>query len=103
MFGGAGIFADDVMFALVDEGVIYLKADQATIPAFEREGLRPFTYSTKTGRRALTSYWCMPERLYDDSEELARWATAALAAARGASTAAKRQTRPQVKRRKREA
>ncbi len=65
---------------------IYLKADDSTIPRFEREGLEPFTYTAKTGRRALMSYWRMPERLYDDPDELARWA--APGACRGCVAAA---------------
>ena len=39
MFGGAGIFADDTMFALVHDGVIYLKVDDSNAAAFERENL----------------------------------------------------------------
>lgn len=89
MFGGAGIFADGAMFALVDDGVIYLKADVATIPAFEREKSTPFSYATKRGTHTLTSYWRLPERLYDDPEELARWAAAAHAVARAAAAAGK--------------
>ena len=77
MFGGAGIFADGLMIGLVSDGVIFLKADSETIPAFEREGQRPFTYPTKKGAHTLTSYWRMPDRLYDDTEELAHWAHAA--------------------------
>ena len=81
MFGGAGIYADGTMFALVADGVIYLKADELSTPAFERENLPPFTYETKDGRRGVMSYRRMPERLYDDPDELATWAHAALAAA----------------------
>jgi DNA transformation protein len=81
MFGGQGIFVDGMMIALVAREVIYLKADDATIPAFEREGLAPFSYATKNGAHTLTSYWRMPDRLYDDTEELARWAQAAQGAA----------------------
>jgi len=81
MFGGAGIYADGVMFALVVDGVIYLKADEVNTPAFEREKLPPFTYETKNGKRGVMSYRRMPDRLYDDSEELATWARDALAAA----------------------
>ena len=77
MFGGAGIFADGLMIGLVSDGVIFLKADSETIPSFEREGQRPFTYPTKNGVHTLTSYWRMPDRLYDDADELARWARAA--------------------------
>jgi DNA transformation protein len=82
LFGGAGVYADGVMFALVHDGVIYLKADDSSIAAFEAETCAPFGYETKTGRRALTSYWRLPERLYDDPDELARWAGQALAIAR---------------------
>ena len=81
LFGGAGLFADGVMFGLVSGGEIYLKADAESIAAFEREGCGPFEYGTKHGRRAIKSYWRMPERLYDDAEELAQWARAALAVA----------------------
>ena len=81
MFGGAGIYADGTMFGLVADGVIYLKADERNAPAFERENLPPFTYETKDGKRGVMSYRRMPERLYDDPDELATWARAALAAA----------------------
>ena len=82
MFGGAGIYADGVMFALVHDGIIYLKADTQNAAAFERERCPPFTYATKSGKRGVMSYRRMPDRLYDDAEELAAWARGALAAAR---------------------
>ena len=81
MFGGAGIYADGTMFALVARGVIYLKVDEHNTPAYERENLPPFTYETKDGKRGVMSYRRMPDRLYDDPDELAGWARAALAAA----------------------
>ena len=90
MFGGAGIFVDGLMIGLVSDGVIYLKADSATIPEFEREGQAPFTYATKNGAHTLTSYWRMPERLYDDADELARWAREANAVALRASAKPKK-------------
>src|SRR5690606_19192543 len=106
MFGGAGIFADGLMIALVSNGDIFLKADDETAPAFEREGLGPFTYGAKR-RREVMSYWRMPERLLDDPDELAAWAKAALAAARrsAAKKAVVRAKRPSpmtanIKRRK---
>jgi DNA transformation protein and related proteins len=82
MFGGVGVFVDGLMIALVtSEDVIYLKADGETTAAFEQEGLSPFSYATKNGEHTLTSYWRMPDRLYDDPEELARWARDAHAVA----------------------
>ena len=85
MFGGAGIYREGLMFALVFDGAIFLKVDDASIPDFEREGSRPFVYTRakspgKIGRASL-SYWRLPERLYDDPEDLARWAERALAIA----------------------
>jgi DNA transformation protein len=82
MFGGAGIYADGLMFALIDDGVIYLKAAPGQTGAFEREGCKPFTYASKDGRNnSIMSYWRMPERLYDDADELAHWARTAFAVA----------------------
>jgi DNA transformation protein len=95
MFGGQGIFVDGMMIALVARDVIYLKADAETVPAFEQEGLVPFSYATKNGEHTLTSYWRMPDRLYDDTEELARWARAAHAVAQ---RKAARQQKPARKR-----
>ena len=85
MFGGAGIWSEGLMFALVFDGAIYLKVDEASIPDFEREGSRPFVYTRakspgRIGRHSL-SYWRLPERLYDDPDELALWAGRALAIA----------------------
>jgi DNA transformation protein and related proteins len=88
MFGGAGVYAEGVMFGLVVDDVIYLKTDEHTAARFEREGCGPFTYDTRRGERALKSYWRMPDRLYDEPEELADWAKAALAAARRAAVRA---------------
>ena len=82
LFGGAGIYAEGVMFALVHQGAIYLKADDRNTGAFLREGLGPFTYATREGARELASYRRMPDRLYDDPEELATCARDALGAAR---------------------
>ena len=90
MFSGAGVFADGLMIALVVDGVIFLKADETLVPQFEREGLSPFSYKTKEGRRTLMSYWRMPERLYDDPDELAVWARQSMAAAQRSGAQTKR-------------
>ena len=94
MFGGAGIYADGTMFALVLRGVIYLKTDDVNAPAFERENLAPFTYETKHGKHGVMSYRRMPDRLYDDPEELATWARDALAAAQRSGVRARKGVRP---------
>lgn len=91
LFGGAGLYADGVMFGLVSGGEIYLKADADGAARFAREGCGLFEYGTRYGRRAIKSYWRLPERLYDDAEELARWARAAVTAAQ--ATKAKKPAR----------
>jgi DNA transformation protein and related proteins len=102
MFGGAGVYADGVMFALVVRDAIYLKADESTVPAFESEGSQPFSYTTSKGtqtQRVVMSYWQMPERLYDEPDELAQWSREALAVAQRSRTKdAKRPARKQAAR-----
>jgi DNA transformation protein and related proteins len=98
MFSGTGLFCDGVMFGLVVRDVVYLKVDEASIPNFEREGSQPFTYtrSNRIGRVAL-SYWRLPERLYDDPDELAVWAKRALAIAEGKKLAPRRRVKRKSK------
>ncbi|PPE80016.1 hypothetical protein C3941_12690 [Kaistia algarum] len=78
MFGGLGIFRDGLMFGLVAGDTLHLKADERTHPDFETEGCEPFSYATKTGKRTLTSYWRMPERLFDEPDEFRDWAMRAV-------------------------
>ena len=78
MFRSAGIFCDGIMFGLVSDGTIFLKVDATSIPDFEREGCRPFTYTRGERGRVELPYWRLPERLYDDPDELAAWAGRAL-------------------------
>ena len=85
MFSGFGISADGTNFALALRAGLYLRADEQTIPQFEAEGSMPFQYQTRTKTVTVNSYWQLPARLFDDSEELADWAKAALAAAQRAA------------------
>ncbi len=85
MFGGAGIFRDDLMFGLIIDDQIYLKVDDHNRADFEDAGQGPFLYERKNGRTMAMSYYLIPDSLYDDTEELAQWAGNAFAAAqRGA-------------------
>ena len=93
MFSGFGISADGTNFALALRGGLYLRADEQTIPQFEREGSKPFQYQTRAKTVTVASYWHLPERLYDDPAELAGWARAALAAAERAALAKRSKAR----------
>jgi DNA transformation protein len=97
LFGGAGVYCEGLMFALVFDGAIFLKVDEASIPDFEREGSRPFVYTRakspgRVGRHSL-SYWRLPERLYDEPDELAVWAARALAIAQRKKSAPRTRAR----------
>jgi DNA transformation protein and related proteins len=85
MFSGFGISADGTNFALALRGGLYLRADEQTIPQFEAEGSKPFQYQTRAKTVIVNSYWQLPERLYDDPEEMTGWARAALSAAQRAA------------------
>lgn len=85
MFSGAGLYADGVMFGLIIDDALYLKTDAESRRAFEDEGLEPFSY-VRQGRRIATSFWRTPERCYEDAEEMHRWTSRAIAAARAKTT-----------------
>jgi len=103
MFSGAGLYCDGVMFGLVVRGTIYLKADATNSADFVREGSGPFTYtrgkaSGRPSERAL-SYWRLPDRLYDDPDELAVWAERALAIAQRQKVTPRKRAKGRTKRR----
>ena len=97
MFSGYGISADGTNFALSLRAGLYFRADEETIPRFEAEGSKPFQYQTSTRTVTVNSYWQLPARLFDDSEELAQWAKAALAAAQRAALRKRPKRRKAVK------
>jgi DNA transformation protein and related proteins len=85
MFSGYGISVDGVNFALSLRAGLFFRADEETIPRFEAEGSKPFSYQTSTRSVTVVSYWQLPARLFDDTEELSQWARAALGAAQRAA------------------
>ena len=90
-FGGEGIVADDVMIGMVLDDIIYFNTDDETRKAFVAEKTKPFSFLKRsTGETIVTTWFALPDRLYDDPEELAQWARAALAVARKAEAGKKR-------------
>jgi DNA transformation protein and related proteins len=87
MFSGYGISADGINFSLVLRGAVYLRADENSTPRFESEGSQCFQYEMRGKLRMIASYWQLPERLYDDPDEVTEWARVAHAAAIRASLA----------------
>jgi DNA transformation protein and related proteins len=69
--------------------------DEAAIPSFQREGSAPFVYPLAKHHvgRASRHFWRLPERLYDDPDELAEWAGRALAIAEQRKSAPRERTK----------
>lgn len=73
MFGGYGLFHKGLMFGLVSDDVLYLKADVTLAPFFEERGLEPFQYE-KHGKTFKMSYYMAPEEIFEDPAEAKGWA-----------------------------
>jgi DNA transformation protein len=90
MFGAEGLFRDGLMFAIVYDEKLYFKTSEESRQAFIVEGAGPLFYKFKNAEGVLTSYYELPDRLYDDPEELADWARRAFAVALKSPTAQKK-------------
>ena len=80
MFGGHGIYHDGLMFALVADDMLYLKADDSSKEKFIAKELPPFEYDKKD-KKVKLSYYLAPEDIYDDPDEAVYWARLAFQAA----------------------
>lgn len=95
MFGGAGVYAHGRMFALLDDGTVWLKADGVNAPLLQAAGSHQFTYPTKDGEMTL-GYWSLPEGALDDADEAVDWARQSIDAALRKATARKPR-KPKIK------
>jgi DNA transformation protein len=89
MFGGHGIYVDDLFVALVAFERLYLKADEQTRAAFEAARCEAFTYEGKRGEVHVMSYWSAPAEALESSDEMRPWARRAIEAALRTKAAAK--------------
>ena len=84
MFGGYGLFLERLMFGLIADSVLYLKADKETENEFKARGLEKFTYNKK-GKEFKMSYYQAPGEALENGEEMSSWAAKAYGAARRAA------------------
>src|SRR5882724_6495074 len=81
MFGKTGVFCDGLMLGMVRDDALYVRVDDGNRAVFrEAEAFPPLNYEKKGGSIDL-AFWRVPERLFDEPDELVVWARAALAAA----------------------
>lgn len=105
MFGGHGLYVDEIFIALIAAERLYLKVDAATRPRFEAEGCEPFVYDVK-GQAHSLGYFSAPQEAIDSPALMLPWARLALEAALRARAAKRdpvpargKTTRQAVKRR----
>ncbi len=97
MFGGGGVYCDDLFFAIIGDDDLWLKVDDVTRAQFEAQGLEPFVFEMKDGRTGTMSYYGAPEEIYDDHDALKEWVTLALDAASRAAKAKPKKKKPAKK------
>jgi len=84
MFGGVGLYAGDLFFALMDDDVLYFKVDDNTRARFEELGMGPFRPVGDGGE--VLQYYEVPADVLEDAEALAPWAVRAVEVARRVRT-----------------
>lgn len=80
MFGSQGLYLEGVMFALISDDCLYIKADELTLPTYLAQGMWPLTYE-RQGKTIALSFYSVPEEILEDREALLKLGRAALAAA----------------------
>ena len=80
MFGGHGIYVDELFVGLIAFERLYLKADASTRASFEAAGCQPFVYDG-AGKSVTMGYFSAPEEAMESSPPMQPWARLALAAA----------------------
>ena len=81
MFGAFGVYCDALFFALIDDDLLYFKADDINRARFVEAGAEIFRYPLKDGGYNELSYYRAPDTALDDQAELLDWARLGLDAA----------------------
>ncbi|HYG28869.1 MAG TPA: TfoX/Sxy family protein [Allosphingosinicella sp.] len=95
MMGGATLYLDATIFAILDEGEIWFKSDADADELWDAEGCERFSVTFKDGKVDTMNYRRAPQDVYDDPDEMRRWA--ALAVEAGLRGAAKKRPRGRAK------
>lgn len=80
MMGGATLYCDGTIFAIVADDRLWFKADAETDAAWDDAGCVRFTYTMGEGRSGSMNYRAAPDEIYDDADALRQWAALALEA-----------------------
>jgi DNA transformation protein len=90
MFGGQGLYVDDLFIALIADGRLYLKTHEATRQHFADAGGQPFVYGGSEHKPTVVmSYWTPPAEALESPALMTPWARLAMEAALAARKPAK--------------
>ena len=92
MFGGAGLYQDEVFFALIFSDTLFFKVNDDSRPEYEARGMSRFKPYKDRPELSFT-YYEVPADVLEDREELVVWARRSVQAA-AASKSAKPGRRP---------
>src|SRR5262245_5908507 len=98
MFGGVGLYSQELFFGLIDDDTLYLKVDDTNRDDYTSRGCEPFQLFADV---ASISYIRVPPDVLEDADELAGWARKPLQLAAAAAAAKPHRTRPRKQARKR--
>jgi DNA transformation protein len=96
MFGGVGVYADEMFFALLARDELYLKVDDSNRGDYAAAGGRPFR--PYEGQSMTMSYYSVPIGILEDPTTLMDWAQRSLAVANAGRTPARPKRRRRSKR-----
>ncbi len=82
MFGGVGIYSDDLFFALIASDTLYFKVDETNRDDFIDAGMGPFMPYGESGE--IMQYYEVPSEVLEQPDELRGWAAKSIDAARRA-------------------
>jgi DNA transformation protein len=80
MFGGVGIYAGGLFFAVMDNNRLYFKVDDSNRLDFEAVGMGPFRPFGEDG--AAMQYYEVPPDSLEDIDALGAWVVKAIAVAK---------------------
>lgn len=90
MMGGATLYLDGTVFAILADDAVWFKADAASDDAWDAAGAARFTYAKKDGATGSMNYRMGPADVYDDPDAMRRWAALAVEAGHRAGAAKRR-------------
>ncbi len=75
MFGGFGVYRDEIFFGIIHKGELYFKVDESTVKEYRRRKMKPFRPNAK---QTLKSYYRVPIDIIEDGDQLCEWAEKAI-------------------------